>query len=62
MKFRTRFLLLLANVFVAFYCWTEYKHGMPLLRALLLLVVFATGVNLALILGKKLGENRARRR
>jgi hypothetical protein len=58
-KKQNAFLLLLANGFVGYYYWNEYKHGMPAGRMLGLLVVSLLGVNLALILGQWLGERRA---
>jgi hypothetical protein len=58
-KTQTRFLLLLANGFVCYYFWIQHKHGMPALRAALLLFVSLVAINLALVLGQRLGERRA---
>ncbi|MGA8012684.1 MAG: hypothetical protein WB949_09680 [Candidatus Acidiferrales bacterium] len=60
MKKQNAFLLLLANGFVGYYYWNEYRHGMSAGRMLGLLVVSLVGINLALILGQWLGERRAR--
>ncbi len=60
MKKQNAFLLLLANGFVGYYYWNEYRHGMSAGRMLGLLVVSLVAINLALILGQWLGERRAR--
>jgi hypothetical protein len=54
------FLLLLANGFVGYYYWNEYRHGMPAGRMLGLLVISLVAINAALILGQWVGERRAR--
>jgi hypothetical protein len=59
MKFSTRFLLLLANGFVCYYFWNEHKYGMSIARTALLLFVSLVAVNVALVMGQKLGERRA---
>ena len=56
MKKQNAFLLLLANGFVGYYYWNEYRHGMSAGRMLGLLVVSLVAINLALILGQWLGE------
>jgi hypothetical protein len=58
-KFPTRFLLLLANGFVCYYFWNEHKLGMSIPRTALLLFGSLIAVNIALVLGQKLGERRA---
>jgi hypothetical protein len=58
-KTQTRFLLLLANGFVCYYFWNEHKYGMPIARTALLLFVSLIAVNVALVLGQRLGERRA---
>ena len=59
MKTQTRFLLLLANGFVCYYFWIQHKHGTPAARVALLLFVSLVAINLALVLGQRLGERRA---
>jgi hypothetical protein len=59
-KKQNAFLLLLANGFVGYYYWNEYRHGMSAERMLGLLVISLVAINLALILGQWLGERRAR--
>jgi len=59
-KLRTLILLFLANGFVSFYFWSEYQRGMPAKRALPELLLSLIFVNVALALGKKLGERRTR--
>jgi hypothetical protein len=59
-KGSTRFLLLLANGFVCYYFWNEHKYGMSVARTVLLLFVSLIAVNVALYLGRKLGDQRAR--
>jgi uncharacterized protein (DUF2062 family) len=54
-----RFLLLLANGFVAYYYWNEHKLGMSVGRTVLLLFVSLVAINVALYLGQRLGERRA---
>ncbi len=59
MKKQNAFLLLLANGFVGYYYWNEYRHGMSAERMLGLLVISLIAINAALILGQWLGERRA---
>jgi hypothetical protein len=60
-NFGTRFLLLLANGFVVYYYWASYQHGMSAQRTLIYLFLSLIAINLALFLGRKLGE-RSRRK
>ncbi|MFZ0979463.1 MAG: hypothetical protein WAN23_08675 [Candidatus Acidiferrales bacterium] len=54
-------LLVLVDGFVAFYCYRSYQHGMPASHAALWFVVSLIGVNLAFVLGRKLGLRQRRR-
>lgn len=56
----SRFLLLLANGFVCYYFWTQYKVGMSPARTLIFLFFSLVAINIALYLGQMLGEGRAR--
>jgi hypothetical protein len=58
-KAQTRFLILLANGFVCYYFWIQHKHGMPAAHAAALLFVTLIAINVALVLGQRLGERRA---
>jgi len=57
MKTQTIVLLFLANGFVSFYFWTMYQHGMSGRRAVPEYLLSLIGVNLALVLGRKLAEH-----
>ena len=58
MKPQTKFVMLLANGFVGFYYWTAYKHGLPPGRTLIYCFFSLIAINLAVMLGQKLGESR----
>jgi len=61
-KFQTRFVILLGNGLVAYYFWILFQHGAPVLRLLPEFVLSLIGVNLAIILGRWLGERSRRPR
>jgi hypothetical protein len=50
----------MANGFVCYYFWIQHQHGMPAARVALLLFLSLVAINLALVLGQRLGERRAR--
>ncbi|HUA01561.1 MAG TPA: hypothetical protein VMB02_14595 [Candidatus Aquilonibacter sp.] len=62
MKPQAILLLLLVDGFVAFYCYRSYQHGMPAGQAAMWLVVSLVAVNLAFIVGRKLGMRKTPRR
>jgi hypothetical protein len=57
---RTIVLLIFVDAFVAFVWFRVHQQGMPLPRVILLAAVSCALVNLAAILGIKLGEIRTR--
>jgi hypothetical protein len=54
-------LLIVVNGFVGFVWFRAYQQGMPLGRSILLAISSLFAVNLATILGSKLGDLRTRR-
>ena len=54
-------LLVLVDGFVAFFCYRAYQQGMPAMHAAFWLVVSLLAVNLAFVLGRKLGLRKSRR-
>ncbi|HUH63504.1 MAG TPA: hypothetical protein VLZ50_10920 [Terracidiphilus sp.] len=55
-------MILLGNGLVAYYFWILFQHGAPVLRLLPEFVLSLIGVNLAIILGRWLGERSRRPR
>lgn len=58
----TILLLVLVDGFVAFYCYRAYQKGMPATHAALWLLVSLVAVNLAFVLGRKLGLRKSQRK
>ena len=57
----TILMMVMVDGFVAFYCYRAYQQGMPAMHAALWLVVSLVAVNLAFVLGRKLGLRKRRR-
>jgi len=55
-------LLVLVDGFVAFYCYRAYQQGMPAAHAGLWLLVSLVAVNLAFIVGRRLGLRKTTKR
>jgi hypothetical protein len=58
----TILLMVVVDGFVAFYCYRAYQQGMPATHAALWLVVSLVAVNVAFVVGRKLGLRKAPRK
>jgi hypothetical protein len=58
----TILLMVVVDGFVAFYCYRAYQQGMPAAHAGLWLVVSLVAVNVAFIVGRKLGLRKTPRK